>query len=147
MYAKKEITINAPLGNVVKLFDQPENMKYWAPVPISVERISGTPGQPGAKSKLKFKRFDLIETITAKDLPRELSGTYEMEAMANSIKHSFASLKENQTIYTVEVDYEFKKAMPKIINAIAPWMFTRPAYKYMKMFKDFVETSATVQRT
>ena len=142
MYAKKEITINAPLENVVRLFDKPENMKYWAPVPISVESISGTPGQPGSKSKLKFKRFDLIETITAKNLPRELSGTYEMEAMANSIKHSFASSRENQTIYTVEVDYEFKKTMPKIINAIAPWMFTRPAYKYMKMFKDFVENSA-----
>ncbi|MGZ5244525.1 MAG: SRPBCC family protein, partial [Bacteroidia bacterium] len=74
-----ETEINQPVEKVVKLFDNPENMKHWQPGLISFETISGTPGQPGAKARLKYKmgkrEIEMIETITVNKLPEEFSGS------------------------------------------------------------------------
>ena len=48
-----EIEIDRPIENVVGLFDDPANMDKWMEGLQSFEHISGTPGQPGAKSRMK----------------------------------------------------------------------------------------------
>lgn len=76
-----EVIINAPVNRVIELFDNADNMKEWQPGLVSFEHLSGTPGQVGAKSKLKYKmgnrEIEMIETITVKNLPEEFSGTVE----------------------------------------------------------------------
>ena len=52
MKYQNEIEIDLPVNKVVELFDNPENLKRWMPGLQSFEHISGTPGQPGAKSRL-----------------------------------------------------------------------------------------------
>ena len=75
-----ETEINLPIARVVELFDDPENLKHWQPGLLSFEPISGTPGQPGAKSKLKYKMgkrdIEMVETISVRNFPDEFSGTY-----------------------------------------------------------------------
>ena len=71
MKFKLEIPIGKPRDEVWKAFDNIENMKKWQPSLISFEPISGTPGQPGAISKLTYeengREFSLIEKITHRD--------------------------------------------------------------------------------
>ena len=69
---------------MVELFDDPDNMVKWMEGLRSFEHVSGTPGRPGAKSRLIFERddgetFEMIETLTRYNLPDEISGTYETE--------------------------------------------------------------------
>ena len=146
MKYEHEITIDVPLETAVQLFDTPDNEKYWRPEPISMEPLSGTPRQVGAKTRLKYKigrrEMELVETITARNLPEEFSGTYDADTMVNTIRHSFSSLGPEKTLYKTEVHYTFKSLMPKIMALLMPGFFKNQTYRYMKMFKDFAESKA-----
>lgn len=83
------IEINLPVKKVVKIFDNPDHLAKWMQGLQSFEHISGTPGQPGAKSRLKFKmgkrEIEMIETVTKRNLPQEFSGTYEANGVYNIV--------------------------------------------------------------
>lgn len=137
-----EITIDKPVNRVIELFDNPDNMKYWMKGLESFEHISGTPGQPGAMSKLKFKmgkrEMELIETIITRNLPEEFSGIYEANGVFNEVKNKFMPVSENATRYITENHFEFKGFM-KIIAFIMPGAFKKQSVKYLKAFKEFAE--------
>lgn len=142
-----EITINAPLADVIRLFENPANEKYWRPEPVNVEHLSGIPGQPGAKTRMKYRmnnrEFELVETITARNLPQEFSGIYDAGNMVNTMKHSFTPQGPDKTIYKTEVAYTFKSLAPRIMGFLVPGFFKKQTYKYMRMFKDFIENKTS----
>lgn len=108
----------------------------------SFEHISGTPGQPGAKSKLKFKmgkrEIEMIETITVRNLPAEFSGTYEAQGVFNIVKNKFVSLPDNKTNYISEQEFQFKGFM-KLIAFLMPGAFKKQSMQYLTDFKNFAE--------
>ncbi|GAB4332861.1 MAG: hypothetical protein Kow0037_10780 [Calditrichia bacterium] len=110
-----EVIIDKPVQKVVELFDNPENLYKWMQGLVSFEPISGTPGQPGAKSRLKFqmgkREIEMIETITARQLPEEFSGTYEAKGVFNFVKNRFVPVSENQTKYISQQEFRFRGLM------------------------------------
>lgn len=136
------IDINAPLDEVIKRFDDPEKMKEWMAGLVSFEAIEGTPGQPGAKSKLVFqmgkRRIEMIETITERDLPRVFSGYYEANGVYNEVRNFFVAKDANTTTYSTEQLFNFKGGM-KIIGWLFPKAFRKQSMKYLQDFKTFVE--------
>lgn len=141
----QEIIINRPVEKVVELFDNPELMTGWMKGLISFEHLSGTPGQPGARSKLKFRmgkrEIEMIETITVRDLPYEFSGTYEAKGVVNVIRNYFEGVTENKTRYTAENEFEFSGWM-KLMGWLMPGAFKKQSYQYMKDFREFVENNS-----
>lgn len=139
-----ETEINKPVDKVVELFDNPDNLKKWMEGLQSFEHISGTPGQPGAKSRLKFKmgkrELEMIETITVRDLPAEFSGTYEAKGVFNVVKNRFISISASKTKYISEQEFQFRGFM-KIIAALMPGAFKKQSMKYLNDFKTFAEKS------
>lgn len=139
-----EIEINKPIDEVIALFDNADNMSKWMHGLVSFEHLEGTAGQPGAKSKLKFKmgkrEIDMVETITVRNLPEEFSGVYEAKGVFNVVKNRFAPLSENVTKYTTEQEFQFKGFM-KLIGALMPGAFKKQSMKYLKDFKHFAENS------
>jgi len=139
-----EIEINRPVEKVIELFDNPDNLDKWMEGLQSFEHIGGTPGQPGAKSRLKFKmgkrEIEMIETITVRNLPDEFSGTYEAKGVFNIVKNKFISLPDNRTKYVSEQEFHFKGFM-KIIAFLMPGVFKKQSMKYLSAFKNFVEKS------
>ena len=139
-----EIEINRPVDKVIELFDNPDNMSKWMEGLQSFEHISGTAGQPGAKSRLKFKmgkrEIEMIETITVRNLPDEFSGTYEAKGVFNIVKNKFTSLPGNRTKYVTEQEFQFKGFM-KIIGFLMPGVFKKQSMKYLIAFKNFAERS------
>ncbi len=137
-----ETEIDQPIEKVIKLFDNPDNMQYWMDGLISFEHLSGTPGQPGAKSKLLFKmgnrNIEMTETITARNLPEEFTGTYEANGVYNVVRNKFIPLSNGKTKYVAENYFEFKGFM-KIIAFIMPGAFKKQSYKYINDFKEFAE--------
>jgi carbon monoxide dehydrogenase subunit G len=109
MKYSSEIEINQPIDKVIELFDDPKNMDKWMEGLQSFEHLSGTPGQPGAKSRLKFKigkrEMEMVETVTVRNLPEEFTGTYETKGGLNIVKNKFVKLSDAKTRYITEQEF------------------------------------------
>lgn len=138
-----EIEINKPIDKVVKLFDDPDNMDKWMEGLVSFEPLTGTPGQPGAKSRLRFKMgkrdVEMIETITVRNLPDEFTGTYEANGVFNIVRNKFVKISEDKTRYITEQEFKFRGFMV-IFAWLMPGAFRKQSRKYLEDFKKFVES-------
>lgn len=138
------IEIEKPVGEVVALFDNVDNLYKWMEGLESFEHLEGTPGEVGARSRLKFdmngRKIEMIETITVKDLPSEFTGTYEADGVFNIVRNRFEPLGEDRTLYTSENEFQFKGFM-KIFGWLMPGMFRKQSLKYLEAFKRFAEST------
>lgn len=137
-----QVTINKPLNEVVDKFDNLDNMFKWMPGLVSFEPISGTPGEVGAKARMKFKmgnrEIEMIETITVKNLPHEYSGTYDANGVYNIVKNYFSAVDAKTTLYKSENEFQFKGFM-KLIALLMPGAFKKQSQVYLDKFKEFAE--------
>lgn len=137
-----QTTINAPIDEVIKRFDNADMMKEWMPGLVKFEHISGEPGQVGAKSKLTYqmgkRTVEMIETITERDLPGAFNGTYVANGVYNEVGNAFEAIDEKTTRHVSEQYFQFKGGM-KIIGFLFPGAFKKQSQKYLDDFKAFVE--------
>lgn len=142
------IDIDLPRAEVIKLFDNSDNMFHWQNGLQSFEHLSGEPGQPGAKSRLVYlhgkQRIELIETITSRNLPDEFNGTYEWDGGMNTLVNRFIELGPNKTRWESDCGYRFKSLFLKTIGLIMPGSFKKQNLKFLENFKAFAETGASV---
>lgn len=138
------VDIENPIARVIELFDNPENLKEWQDGFVSLEHLSGTPGEAGAKSRLIYKigkrEIELTETIRVKNLPDEFTALYEAKTMSNTMTNRFIKLSDNQTRYESEIEYiQFVGILPNLMAKLMPGMFKKQVQKWMDQFKVFVE--------
>jgi carbon monoxide dehydrogenase subunit G len=142
MKYKTEIEINQPIDKVIELFDNQDNMKKWMKGLESFENLEGTPGEVGAKMKLHFKMgkrdIEMVETITAKNLPETFDMEYNANGVWNGVKNSFVKVTDEKTKYIAEHEFQFKGFM-KIIGFLMPGAFKKQSMKYLLDFKEFAE--------
>ena len=136
------IDIDLPRPRVVELFDDPENMKKWMQGLQEFTHLSGLPGQIGARSKLLFRmgnrRVEMIETITSRNLPDTMGGTYEAKGVFNLITVRFIDL-DGKTRYVSEQEFRFSGLFMKLMARLMPGAFKKQTMKYMQAFKEFAE--------
>jgi hypothetical protein len=141
---KLELTIDKPLAEVWKAFDNIENMKKWQPTLVKFEPISGIPGQPGAVSKLTYeeggREFTLIEKIIHRDEPNSFDGIYENNFADNIIRNKFIELGQHQTVWAVETEFRFKTLIMKIMGPLMKKNFIARTRKDMERFKEMAES-------
>lgn len=139
-----EIEIERPVGEVVRLFDDPEKMKEWMPGLQSFEHISGEAGQAGARSRLRFdmngRKLEMIETITERNLPDEFSGTYETKGVLNIISNRFEEI-DGGTRWVTDNEFRFSSLPMKLMGFFMPGMFRKETMKHLRAFKDFAESA------
>ena len=143
MKFKLETLINKPRAEVWKAFDDPEKMKIWQPSLIKFEPVSGTPGQPGAVSKLTYnennREFSLIEKITRRDEPSRFEGVYENQFADNTIRNVFIEHGKDQTLWVMETEFKFKTLIMKILGPFVKKSFVTRTEQDMERFKQMVE--------
>ena len=84
--------------------------------------------------------MELTETIINNQLPDSFESSYHHKHMDNSMKCKFIVLGDNQTRYEYEYEYtRINWIMPKLMAILFPSMYKKPAEKWMKQFKEFVE--------
>lgn len=139
-----EVIINLPRARVIELFDDSENLKKWQPGLESFKHVSGTPGQPGAKSKLLYKtgkrEIELIETITSRNLPDEFSGTYEASGVFNTLINRFYEDGPDKTRWVTDSEFKFSGLM-MIMTLLMRGSFRKQTCKTMEGFKNFAENA------
>ncbi|HSI88053.1 MAG TPA: SRPBCC family protein [Pyrinomonadaceae bacterium] len=138
------IEIDKPIDEVIRLFDDPDNLVKWMEGLQSFEHLEGIPGEVGAKSKLRFKSgkrdFEMIETITERDLPRSFTGTYEAKGVHNIVRNEFEPLGDGRTLYTSHNEFQFR-GMMKLIALLMPGVFRKQSMKFLEAFKRFAESA------
>ena len=143
MKFKLETIINKPRADVWHAFDNIENMPKWQPSLISHEIMDGTPGQPGAVSKLTYKEgereFALIEKVTHRDELNELDGIYENDFADNTIKNKFIEQGKDQTLWIIETEFKFKTLVMKIMGNILKKNYVKRTQRDMQRFKEMTE--------
>lgn len=140
-----EVIIKAPRERVVELFVDPANVPEWQPGFISMQVMSGTAGEVGSKTKLRYKmgkrEIEMVETITEKNLPELFSGTYEAKGVWNEVKNHFEDLGDGTTRYWTENEFKMR-GMMKLIAFLMPGAFKKQSQQYLNLFKEFVEKEA-----
>lgn len=143
-----EIELDLPREKVIEIFDNPDNMQHWQTGFLSFEPISGTPGERGAKSRLRYmmgkKEMELIETITLRDLPERFDGTYECPGVWNEVKNRFEVVGSRKTRWVSENEFRFSSFFMKLMAFVMPGVFRRQSRKFMQNFKEFAEQNRSV---
>ncbi len=144
MKHRGSIVINQSLHKVAELFADPKNLKEYQDGFIRKELVSGAQGQVGAVSKMYYKHgkheMELLETITKNELPDSFEAGYHHIHMDNTMKCSFIALGAKLTRY--EFEYEYTRidwVMPKLIAILLPSIYSKPAEKWLRQFKEFAE--------
>jgi len=136
------IIIEKPLDQVIALFDDPDNMRKWMDGLKYFEHLEGTPGHPGARSKLVFdmgdREVEMIETITQRDLPDIFEGRYEGSGIVNTVKNKFESIGEGRTKWINEHEFKFSGFM-KWVAPLASNILKKQSIKLQKSFREFAE--------
>ena len=143
------IDLELPRDKVVALFDDPQNMPRWQEGLVLFEPLEGTPGQPGARSRLVFqmgrRRVEMIETITERRLPELFSGTYDAKGVHNIVCNRFIELGADRTRWESENEFRFQGFM-RIIGALMKGAFPKQSLKYLQDFKAFAEQGKDVRQ-
>lgn len=139
-----EVTINLPRQRVTALFDDPDNLKKWQPGLQTFEPVSGEPGQPGAKSRLVYhqggRTIEMIETVTARNLPDEFSGAYEAKGVFNRITNRFYEDGPDKTRWVAQNEFDFSGVM-RLFAFFMRGAFPKQTQKDMNRFKAFAESA------
>lgn len=148
---KLETEIDVPRDKVIEYFDNPDNLPKWQPTLVSMEHMSGKPGQPGAKTMLKYKmgkrEVDMIETIVRRDLPDEFTGIYEAKGVWNELINHFYEIDNGQrTRWEFETEFRCTGLMMRAMSFLMPGMFKKASTKNMQDFKEFAEAEYAKER-
>ncbi len=145
----QDIEIDLPRDRVIALFDDPDNLPKWQEGLQSFEHLTGEPGQPGATSRLVFqqgkRRIEMIETITARNLPDSFDGTYDAKGVRSIAENRFVVVSPERTRWVAHNVFEFSGPM-KIIGLLFGRTFPKQTMKYMQAFKTFAEDGTEVPR-
>ncbi len=143
-----EINIASPLDEIIRKFDNTENMKHWQRGLISVEHISGNPGMVGAKMKLNYKidkrEMEIIETITHRKLPNEFHGMYSAKGIDNIQENYFEEIQNGGTKWTSINEFLPLNFMMRAMLWVMPRAFKKQSMRYMRDFKNFAEEGISV---
>ena len=143
MKFKLETIINKPRIDVWQAFDNIENMQKWQPALINHELMNGTPGRPGAVSKLTYKEgereFSLIEKVTHRDELNQLDGMYENDFADNVIRNKFIEQSKDQTLWVIETEFKFKTLLMKIMGNVLKKNYIKRTQRDMQRFKEMAE--------
>jgi hypothetical protein len=140
-----EIIVNVARERFVELFDDPDNLPKWQEGLVAFEPLGGTPGHPGATSKLTFKRgrgtMEMVETITRREMPDAFDGTYDARGVHNISRNEFHEVGPGATRWVAHNVFEFRGAM-KVIGLLFGKSFPKENQKFMEAFKAFAERAA-----
>jgi hypothetical protein len=144
----QEIEIALPREEVVRLFDDPANLVKWQRGLQSFEPLDGTPGEPGARSRLVFvngrRRIEMVETITRRDLPDAFHGTYDANGVHNIVENYFTEPAPGRTRWVSRNVFELTGVM-RVVGLLFGRSFRKQSRAFMEDFKAFAEKGTDVR--
>ena len=136
------IEIDCPSEKVVEIFLDPEAQHHFQDGFISKTFVSGDPHQNESQAIMKYKKFELHETIIDNSLPDSFYAQYDHTHTTNTMLASFSDLGDGRTRYDSEIHYiELKSTMMKLFRYLFPGMLKKQVLKWMIQFKTYCEST------
>lgn len=146
-----EIEINLPRDEMLALLDEPQNMKHWQRGLQSYRQLSGEAGKEGAQMELEYqmgkRHMLLVETVLKRNLPDEFHMTYDAKGVHNIQKNYFEVLDEKRCKWISETEFQFSSFPMKLMGWLMPGAFKKQSMAYLRDFKNFAETGASVSES
>ena len=143
-----EIVIDKPINEVIAKLDSVHNLKHWQDGLVATEHLSGTPGELGAKMKLKYRfgrrETEMTETVLKSDFPNEFHASYTTKGLRNIQKNYFGATENGFTKWTSESEFQPTTLRMRALLFLMPNAFKKQSLKYMSDFKSFVEKGKSV---
>jgi hypothetical protein len=143
-----ELALHKSRAEVWRIFDNSENTKIWQPTLVNFETLSGVQGQSGAISRLTYaegkREFSLMEKVTLRVEQEHFDVIYENDFADNSVKNTFITINENETLWKMEVEFKFKTFLMKIVGPFSKKNFVKRSARDMEHFKEFVENPSAL---
>lgn len=144
MKYQNKITINAPLNDVIQLFDNPKNMKHWQRGLVSYELLDGEQSRVGARMKLNYqmgkRAVEMLETIVTYEFPDRFDATYEAKGVWNLVENQFIENEQGHTVWTADCEFKFSGLMRVMSWLMPKSMFKKQSCQYLEDFKKYVES-------
>ena len=141
----QEVVVDVPRPRFVELIDDPDNLSAWMKGLISFEPLHGTPGTPGAQSRLTFRRgrgtMEMVETVTRRDLPYAFEATYDAKGVHNIARNEFHEAGPGATRWVEHNTFQFSGVM-KVVGLLLGRSFPKQTRTTMVAFKTFAEAQA-----
>lgn len=149
MKYETKVVINAPIDEVIKKLDNPDNMKHWQKGLLSYKMLNTLdPNTPGAKMELHYKlgkrEMTMTETILKNNFPHEFEASYQADGIYTIQKSIFKAISSNKTSWVCYSDFRFKSLMMKAVGFVLPGLFKQQSKQFLGDFKNFVEKGTSV---
>lgn len=136
-----------PRNEVIAKFDNENNLEHWQKGLVSQEHISGTKGEVGAVTKLRYamgkQQLEMIETITFKNLPEAIHLTFDTKNVYNIQQNYFEATTAETTTWISKNEFKFSGFM-KFVGFLMSKAFKKQTILFMKNFKAFAEEGKSV---
>ena len=143
-----DIIIDRPRDEVIRKYDDQDNLKHWMEGLQEMELLEGEKGQVGARSRILFingkRRMEMIETILENNLPESMAFRFEAPGVENIVINRFEEVSEHSTRVVNDQEFKMKGLMMRIFAALMPGMFKKQSMVYLKALKAFVEDGTSV---
>ena len=143
--SKVTITINQPIEKVWNLFMDPNNLQHWLTGYISTTHLSGTPGEVGSTSLMKFleggREMEVKETVLQITPHQQYTFKMEHTSFENETEVRFIS-SGNQTEMIQTVQFVPKRFLMKVMMLLFKGAMKKRMESDLIRFKNFVETQA-----
>jgi hypothetical protein len=137
------IELNAPRNQVWRAFDLPANLFKWQQGLVSFDHVSGTPGQVGSVSEMRYREgghdVKLVETVTTRREPEQMAGTYDSSHGRTSLNNHFAELSPERTLWTVEAEVQLS-GMAKFMGPMLRGVIEGRVKTDCERFKSMLES-------
>lgn len=138
-----EVVLERPIHEVWRAFDSTENMKRWQPTLESFVHVSGTPGQPGAVSRLTYlegkRTVVLTETVSERREPEYFAGSYDSGMACNRIANHFVAIDGNRTQWKMECEFVFRGVW-KLLTPLFRGAIEQRTRQDVERFKECLES-------
>lgn len=141
-----ETEIAAPLATVGDLVGDPARWIDWLEGLKEVEHLDGTPGEPGAESRLTFETggttMDFHGTVVERNLPDEYRLTMEAPHVLVTISTRLEAVTPETTRYVSVQTFEFRGLRDRLLGQLMRPMFKRQTRRHVQNFKALAESSS-----
>jgi uncharacterized membrane protein len=139
-----QVAIDRPRQRVLELMTDTNNISQWQQGVRSIELLSGTRGQVGARSRVVFEmrgvRLEMIETVVQYRPPDLFASTFEARGVKNLVENRFYEDGAGRTRWVMDNTLEFK-GMMSVLGVFIHDTVTKQTLASMSRFKMFAERS------
>ena len=144
MQFTNEVTIHKSREEVWKIFDDPENLKEWQPTLERYEHVGGVVGEEGSVTKLTYvengEETVLLERVTRRREPEEISSTFESDAVRNEMTNRFVEEGGDLTRWILDSEFIFEEDLPEESAPFVREAIESRLKEDMQRFKELAET-------